>query len=105
MAVARQGACLANGAAEETKMETPELDKLMRGADGDEGDVRDALCEAVGVRPTHSLSLIVAQWVMMGALCTKQRAPNRRIAIEMAGGAPPGKRHRTIGKHQRRQKK
>ena len=58
MAVALQGACLANGAAEETKMETPELDKLMCGADGDEGDVRDALCEAVGMRPTHC-----AHWV------------------------------------------
>ena len=61
----------------------------MRGADSDEGDVRDALCEAVGVRPT----LIVR----IG--CTVyQRAPNRRIAIEMAGGAPLGKRHRTIEK-------
>jgi hypothetical protein len=31
----------------ETKIETSELqlDELIRGADGDEGDVRDALCE------------------------------------------------------------
>ena len=44
----------------ETKIETSELqlDELIRGADGDEGDVRDALCEAVGVRPTHC-----AHWV------------------------------------------
>mgnify|MGYP007078370220 FL=1 len=35
------------------KIETQELDELMRGADGVTGDVRDALHEAVGVRPTQ----------------------------------------------------
>ena len=34
-------------------MEAQELDELMRGADGVEGDVQDALYEAVGVRPTQ----------------------------------------------------
>jgi hypothetical protein len=58
MAVARQGGWATNGAAEGMKMETQELDELMRGADGVKGDVRDALCEAVGVRPT-----LCAQWV------------------------------------------
>ena len=58
MAVTRQGGCPANDAAEGMTIKTPELDELMRVADGDEGDVRDALCEAVGVRPTHC-----AQWV------------------------------------------
>ena len=43
-------------------METPELDELMRSADGDEVDVRDALCEAVGGRAPHSLTHC-AQWV------------------------------------------
>ena len=40
------------------QIETQELDELMRGADGVTGDVRDALYEAVGVRPTQC-----AQWV------------------------------------------
>ena len=36
------------------KIETKELDESMHGADGVAGgDVRGAMCEAVGVRPTH----------------------------------------------------
>jgi hypothetical protein len=66
MAVARQGACLANGAAEEMKMETPELDELIRGADGDADNVQYALCEVVGVRPT-----LCAQWVHRAPKGTK----------------------------------
>ena len=58
MAVARQGDWATNGAAEGMQMETQELDGLMRGADGVKGDVRDALYEAVGVRPIQC-----AQWV------------------------------------------
>ena len=58
MAAARQGARLANGAAEEMIVEAQELDESMRGADGVAGDVQGALCEAVGVRPTQC-----AQWV------------------------------------------
>jgi hypothetical protein len=53
MAVARQGDWATTGAAERMKMETKELDDLMRGADGVQGDVRDALYEAVGVRATQ----------------------------------------------------
>jgi hypothetical protein len=65
------------------KMETQELDELMRGADGVTGDVRDALYEAVGVRPTQC-----AQWE---SGCTvHQMTPNHRNATEIAGGAPTG---------------
>ena len=53
MAVAQQGDLATTGAAERMKMETQELDELMRGANGVQGDVRDALYEAVGVRPTQ----------------------------------------------------
>ena len=66
MAVARHGGWATIGAAERMKIETQELDELMRGADGVTGDVRDALYEAVGVRPTQR-----AQWVH--CLCTKWR--------------------------------
>jgi hypothetical protein len=48
------------------KMETQELDELMRGANGVQGDVRDALYEAVGVRPTQSMCAVSAR-------CTKWR--------------------------------
>ena len=53
MAVARQGGWATHGAAERMKIETKELDESMHGADGVAGDVRGAMCEAVGVRPTH----------------------------------------------------
>ena len=52
MAVARHGGWATIGAAERMQIETQKLDELMRGADGGTGDVRDALYEAVGVRPT-----------------------------------------------------
>ena len=70
------------------KITTPELDELMRNADGDEGDVRDALFEVGGARPTLDAQVIYRT----------PRAPNQRNATEMAGGAPPGKRHWTIRK-------
>ena len=53
MAVARQGGWATHGAAEPMKIETKELDESMHGADGVAGDVRGAMCEAVGVCPTH----------------------------------------------------
>ena len=53
MAVARHDGWATTGAAEGMKMETQELDESMHGADGVAGDVRGAMCEAVGVRPTH----------------------------------------------------
>ena len=53
MAVARQGGWATHGAAERMKIETKELYESMHGADGVAGDVRGAMCEAVGVRPTH----------------------------------------------------
>ena len=65
MAAARQGARLANGAAEGKIVEAQELDESIRGADGVAGDVQGALCEAVGGRPTQSCAV--------GALCTKWR--------------------------------
>ena len=40
------------------KMEKLELDELIHGTDSDAGDVRDALREVVGMRPT-----LCAQWV------------------------------------------
>ena len=99
MAVARQGACLANGAAEEMKMETQDV--LMRGADGDEGDVRQCGTRCATARLWACAPLcLCAQW------CTVHlRAPNLRNATEMAGGAPPGKQHKTIRKHQQRRAK
>ena len=66
MAVARHGGWATIGAAERMKIETQELDELMRGADGVTGDVRDALYEAVGVRPTQSMCAVSAR-------CTKWR--------------------------------
>ena len=81
MAVARQGACLANGAAEEMKMETQDV--LMRGTDGDEGDVRQCGTRCATARLWACAPLcLCAQW------CTVHlRAPNLRNATEMAGGA------------------
>ena len=53
MVVARQGGWATNGSAERMQIDTQESDESMRGADGVEGDVQDALYEAVGVRPTQ----------------------------------------------------
>ena len=54
------------------KIETQELDELMRDADGVTGDVRDALYEAVGVRPTQC-----AQWVHCALKGAKTRECDR----------------------------
>ena len=48
MVVARQGGWATNGSAERMQIDTQESDESMRGADGVEGDVQDALYEAVG---------------------------------------------------------
>ena len=48
------------------------MDELMRGADGVKGDVRDALYEAVGVRPTQC-----AQWVHCALKGAKTRECDR----------------------------
>ena len=53
MAVVRQGGWLTNGVVEGMKIETQESHESMRGADGAKGSMRDALYEAVGVRPTQ----------------------------------------------------
>ena len=72
MAVARHGGWATIGAAERMQIETQELDELMRGADGVTGDVRDALYEAVGVRPTQC-----AQWVHCALKGAKTRECDR----------------------------
>ena len=54
------------------QIETQKLDELMRGADGVTGDVRDALYEAVGVRPTQC-----AQWVHCALKGAKTRECDR----------------------------
>ena len=68
MAVARQGGWATHGVAERMKIETKELDESMHGADGVAGDVRGAMCEAVGGRVPHSLCAV-------SALCTNGAKP------------------------------
>ena len=63
MVVARQRGWPTHGAAERMKIDTKELDESMHGADGVAGDVRGAMCEAVGVRPLMARSeCTVHQW-------------------------------------------
>jgi hypothetical protein len=52
MAVTHQGGWATHGATERMKIETKELDESMHDTYGVKVDVRDALHEAVGVRPT-----------------------------------------------------
>ena len=59
------------------KITTPELDELMRNADGDEGDVRDALCEVGGAHPT-----LDAQVIHRAPRAPKTRGMRQRWQVE-----------------------